>query len=105
MSWKIEFTKAATKQIHSLDASIQTRIKKEIEKKLKTNPDRYLIGLLGELSDLYKFRVGNYRLLCSKDGERLIMRLLQIKLFVEFFAIQIFLKRTYIWVRLPFKKI
>lgn len=73
MSWKIEFTKLAAKQVRSLEPSIQKRIKRAIEEKLQTNPDFYLIGLIGELSDLYKFRVGDYRLLCSKDDGRLII--------------------------------
>ncbi len=78
MSWKIEFTKAATKQVQRLDHSVQIRIKKAIEEKLKVNPDLYLIGLLGELSDLYKFRVGDYRLLCSKDGKKLIIHVIAV---------------------------
>ncbi len=71
MNWKVEFTKSATKQAQKLDQAIQIRIKKAIDEKLKINPDRYLIGLIGELSDLYKFRVGDYRLLCSKEGKKL----------------------------------
>lgn len=78
MSWKIEFTKTATKQIHNLDFLIQQRIKDAIAEKLLTNPDRYLVGLLGELSDLYKFRVGDYRLLCSKDGKKLIIHVIKV---------------------------
>ncbi len=60
MSWRIEFTKIAAKQVRGLDPSVQKRIKHAIEEKLQTNPDFYLIGLIGELSDLYKFRVGDY---------------------------------------------
>lgn len=37
MSWKIEFTKTSTKQIHNLDFSIQQRIKDAIVEKLLTN--------------------------------------------------------------------
>ncbi len=47
MSWRIEFTKIAAKQVRSLDPSVQKRIKRAIEEKLQTNPDFYLIGLIG----------------------------------------------------------
>lgn len=73
MKWRVEFTKSATKQVQKLDQATQKKIKKAITEKLIVNPDLHLIGLLGELSDLYKFRVGDYRLLCSKDGNKLII--------------------------------
>ncbi len=47
MNWKVEFTKSATKQAQKLDQATQIRIKKAIDEKLKINPDRYLIGLIG----------------------------------------------------------
>jgi mRNA interferase RelE/StbE len=78
MNWKIEFTKQATKQIHSLEKEVQDRIENAIKNKLLTNPDKYLIGLVGELSDLYKFRVGDYRLLCSKDGHNLLIHVIKV---------------------------
>ena len=67
--WQVKFTKRADKDFEKLSPEIRKRIDKAIEEKLKVNPDLHLVGLLGELSDLYKFRVGDYRLLCSKDGK------------------------------------
>ncbi|NBV06434.1 MAG: type II toxin-antitoxin system RelE/ParE family toxin [Proteobacteria bacterium] len=76
--WQVQFTKRADKDFSKLTPEIRKRIDKAIEEKLLTNPDKYLVGLVGELSDLYKFRVGDYRLLCSKDGQRLIIHVVKV---------------------------
>ena len=69
MTWIIEFTDTAAKQVLSLDVQIQIRIRDAIRDKLVKNPDIYLKSLSGDKSGLYKFRVGDYRLLCAKSGQ------------------------------------
>lgn len=76
--WQVQFTKRADKDFEKLTPEIRKRIDKAIEEKLLTNPDKYLVGLVGELSDLYKFRVGDYRLLCSKDGYNLLIHVIKV---------------------------
>ncbi len=76
--WKIEFTKKSQKQIDSLDNAVRMRIKKAIEAKLEKNPELSLEPLLGETSGYYKFRIGDYRLICYKDKERLVVLVLKI---------------------------
>jgi mRNA interferase RelE/StbE len=76
--WQVQFTKRADKNFEKLTPEIRKRIDKAIEAKLLTNPDKYLVGLAGELSDLYKFRVGDYRLLRSKDDQRLIIHVIKV---------------------------
>lgn len=78
MSWQVTFTKKAQKQINSLDYQIQVRIKKAILEKLRTNPLLYLESLAGELGGLYKLRVGNYRLICDKEDEKLTIIIVEI---------------------------
>ena len=76
--WQIEFTKRADKDFSKLTPEIRKRIDKAIEEKLLINPDQHLIPLSGELSEFYKFRVGDYRLLCSKDGTKLVITLIKV---------------------------
>ena len=71
--WQIQFTKRADKDFSKLTPEIRKRIDKAIEEKLLIDPDKHLILLSGELSHLYKFRVGDYRLLCERDGNKLII--------------------------------
>lgn len=76
--WQIEFTKRAEKDFSKLPAEVRKRIDKAIEEKLMSNPEKYLIPLIGDLAEFYKFRVGDYRLLCHKDGTRLIVEVIRV---------------------------
>jgi mRNA interferase RelE/StbE len=71
MNWQIIFTKKAQKQINDLDKPAQSRIKKSIIEKLMVNPALYLEPLTVDFTGYYKFRVGDYRLICAKENEKL----------------------------------
>ena len=79
MMWAFEFSKKAEKQFKKLDDTIQSRIKKAVLERLVINPKLALIPLKGDKAGLYKFRVGNYRLLCSRDDEKLRVLVVQVK--------------------------
>lgn len=80
MVWQIEFTKPAIRQIRILDKQVRLRIQNEIQKKLvASDPNQFLIPLIGDLSGFFKFRVGDYRLLCKKDNEKLIITFVKVK--------------------------
>ena len=78
MNWKIVFTKKAQKQIDVLDNSNKSRIKKSILEKLLINPNLYLEPLVGSMGGYYKFRVGDYRLICSKEDNKLTVIVIEI---------------------------
>jgi len=65
--WKIEFTKNGLRQLTKLDRSVQQLIKAWITKYLLTTDDPRLYGkpLTGNLKGLWRYRVGDYRLICS----------------------------------------
>ncbi len=79
MTWRVEFSKQAAKQFKMLDAAIQSRIKKAVLEKLIVNPKLALIPLTGDKAGFYKFRVGDYRLLCSRDDENLYVLVVKVK--------------------------
>lgn len=79
MNWTIEFTKDSSKQIQALDKQIQLRIRDAIIKKLTINPEIYLEQLVGDKKGFYKFRVGDYRLICSKEGKKLLIMVVKVK--------------------------
>ena len=76
--WSINFSKQAQKQIKYLDKSIQSRIKNTIIAKLSSNADIHLEPLVGDMSGLYKFRVGDHRLLCIKEDTKLIITVIKL---------------------------
>lgn len=77
--YKIIFEKKAEKQFYKLNRDIQERLTKAIDEKLAVNPKKYLIPLSGDKAGFYKFRVGNYRLLCSKNDEKLNILVVKVK--------------------------
>jgi mRNA interferase RelE/StbE len=77
--YQIIFEKKAKKHFYNLDRTIQQRIAKAIHEKLIVNPQQYLIPLTGDKAGLYKFRVGNYRLLCNKKDKQLRILVVKVK--------------------------
>ena len=77
--YKIIFEEKARKQFFKLNREVQERITKAIDEKLAVSPKAHLIRLVGDKSGLYKFRVGDYRLLCFKDEDRLTILMVKLK--------------------------
>ena len=73
MKTKIIFSKQAQKELEKLDRSIQKRIDAAVKEKLEKDPEKHLISLTGSFHNLYKFRVGDYRLICKKEEEKLVV--------------------------------
>ena len=79
MTWTFEFSKKAEKQFKKIDDQIPSRIKKAVFERLVVNPKLALVPLTGDKAGLYKFRVGDYRLLCSRDDIKLHVLVLKVK--------------------------
>lgn len=69
----------AQKQFKKLDSAIQKRIK-SYTSELQTldNPRDRGKALVGNLSGLWRYRVGDYRLICHIDNDKLIILCLEI---------------------------
>jgi mRNA interferase RelE/StbE len=80
MAWKIEFDPAALKELSKLDKPVEQRILKFLRERLARLDDPRQIGasLQGTLSGLWKYRVGDYRLICSLENDRLVVLVLRI---------------------------
>lgn len=71
MAWTVKFHEHADDQFQRLDKAVQRRIIKFIEKRLvvSENPRRIGEPLTGPLKTFWKYRVGDYRLVCDvQDG-------------------------------------
>jgi mRNA interferase RelE/StbE len=80
MKWKIEFDRAAQKELDKLDSAIVRRILKFLYRRVGNLDDPRKIGekLRGTLSEFWKYRVGDYRLICSLENDRLVVLVLRI---------------------------
>jgi mRNA interferase RelE/StbE len=78
--WTIEFDPAAQKELDKLDKPIACRVSKFLYERVAKLDDPRRIGerLHGTLSDFWKYRVGNYRIICSLEHERLVVLVLRI---------------------------
>jgi len=67
MAWKVEFQKAAEKDLARIDRQQAKRILKYLFERIATdeNPRRFGDGLKSNLSGLWKYRIGNYRVICD----------------------------------------
>lgn len=74
MVWNIEFSETARRQFEKLDKSVANRIAKFLRQRLASleNPRSIGEALKGErFGELWKYRVGPYRLIAKIEDQRL----------------------------------
>lgn len=73
MAWTIEYTDAARRQLRKLDKSAARRILDYMDQHVLRLEDPRRIGkaLRGPLGDLWRYRVGDYRIICDLEDVRL----------------------------------
>jgi mRNA interferase RelE/StbE len=80
MAWTFEFTPNAQKQLDDLDKTISRRILKFLYERAGQleNPRQIGDRLQGTLSKFWKYRVGDYRIICSMEDEKLVVVVVRI---------------------------
>lgn len=78
--YKVEYTRTAVKQIKKMDKKIAAFILSFIEEKLVDcdNPRLYGKAFHGELNDIWRYRVGDYRILAKIEDSKLIIVVVEI---------------------------
>ena len=77
--WKVEYSTQASRQLRKLDNSVRVLIERFVER-LPEYPNPRDIGkeLTGQYAGLWRYRVGDYRLICSIHDEVLIVEVVNI---------------------------
>ena len=67
MAWQVEFDPRAEKELASLGTSAQRKIISYLRERISTDEDprRFGKALQGGLQGLWRYRVGDYRLVCQ----------------------------------------
>ena len=80
MKYKVIFTEKAKKQLKKLDKHISALIIGWIEKNIEnsTNPRLYGKGLVGNKADQWRYRIGDYRIICEIQDDKIIVLILEI---------------------------
>ena len=76
MNWVYRFDQRALKELKKLGRTAQTEIIAYLEERVAGNADprRFGKGLKSDLAGLWRYRVGDYRILCQiKDRELLVL--------------------------------
>ena len=76
MSWVYRFDGRALKELKKLDRQAQTQIIACLDERVAVNEDPRRFGkpLKANLAGLWRYRVGNYRILCQiTDAELLVL--------------------------------
>jgi mRNA interferase RelE/StbE len=81
MAWKIEFSVEADRELSKLDPQHAKRILKFLRDRVASleNPRRLGKPLQGSrLGEFWRYRVGDYRLICKIEDDRLLVLVLSI---------------------------
>jgi len=80
LGWKIEIIRTAEKQITKLHRTAQQSILAFLHDRLKSaeNPRQWGKPLSGKKRGLWRYRVGDYRLICDIQDERITVLVLTV---------------------------
>jgi mRNA interferase RelE/StbE len=81
VSWDYEFDTRAVKELKKLGAQAQQQIISYLDSRIAgrgDDPRRFGKPLTGDLKGLWRYRVNDYRLICSIEEERLIVLVLRV---------------------------
>jgi mRNA interferase RelE/StbE len=80
LAWKIEFVPAAAKDLKKLGRSEAARVIATLEGRIATleNPRQLGSALSGDLSGLWRWRIGDYRIVARIEDERITILVVRV---------------------------
>ena len=80
MAWKVEFGRDAQKELEKLDKPVSRRILRFLDQRVARldDPRKIAERLRGSLSEFWRYRVGDYRIICSLEHDRFVVLVLRI---------------------------
>lgn len=78
--WKIEYDEKAARDILKIDRQAAKRIKKYFDERIATgeDPRRFGEALAENLAGLWKYRIGDYRVIVEIQDERIVVLVLRV---------------------------
>ncbi|MBT8239761.1 MAG: type II toxin-antitoxin system RelE/ParE family toxin [Acidimicrobiia bacterium] len=80
MTWRVEIERRAARELRKLDRPIQNRILEFLRGRVATSegPRRLGRALTGQLSSVWRYRIGDYRRFCAIEDTKSAVRVLRI---------------------------
>jgi len=75
LDWTVEISDFAEKQLRKLDLQIQKRLLDWLDDRIEgcKNPKHFGEPLRGDMSGLWRYRVGGYRIICEIQEHQLVV--------------------------------
>ena len=80
MAWRIEFDRRALHDLRALDPQIQRRILTYLQERIApaADPRQYGESLTSTFAGLWRYRVGDYRIICQLEDAVCVILLIRI---------------------------
>ena len=80
MVWTVEISDVAERQLRKLDRPVQKRILDWLDDRIEgcKNPRHFGEPLKGDRAGFWRYRIGNYRVLCDIQDENVLVLVLTI---------------------------
>jgi mRNA interferase RelE/StbE len=80
LKYEVVYSSQAMKSIHKLNRSVAVQIKSWIMKNLinTDNPRQHGKALVGDMAGFWRYRVGDYRIICEIQDSQLIIQVIKI---------------------------
>ena len=75
MAWTVEVSDYAERQLRKLDKPVQKRLLDWLEDRIDgcKNPRHFGEPLRGEMNGLWRYRIGDYRVICEIQDQQLVV--------------------------------
>jgi mRNA interferase RelE/StbE len=75
VAWTIEYAESVRKSAEKLDPQMRSRIRSHLERRIASLDDPRSQGkaLTGPLGGLWRYRVGDYRIVCKIQDKKLVI--------------------------------
>jgi mRNA interferase RelE/StbE len=79
--WRVEFDSDAARDLRKLGAEPQRLILRYLRKRIATaeDPRRFGRALTGDLKGLWRYRVGNYRIVAAIEKDRFVVLIITVE--------------------------
>lgn len=80
MAWNVRFAESAAKQLAALDRPVQERILRFLRERIiaSDSPRQTGKALRGDMAGIWRYRVGDYRILCRLHEQELLVLVLAV---------------------------
>lgn len=78
--WKIEYDEKAARELTKLDGQAAKRIKRYLDERIATDndPRRFGEGLMENLAGLWKYRIGDFRVIAEIQEHKVVVLIVRI---------------------------